>query len=327
MATIGNTSLTYADWAKLQDPDGSVAKVAEMLNQSNPILDDMLWMEGNLPTGHKTTVRTGLPTATWRQLNYGVPKGKSTTAQITDTCGMLETYSEIDKSLADLNGNTAAFRLSEDRAFLEGMNQQMATAMFYGNSATDPEQIMGLAPRYNSLSAGNATNIIDFAGNDSDLTSVWLLVWGDLTMHGIFPKGSKMGLSQSDKGEQTLQDEAGGQYQGYRSHYKWDCGLTLRDWRYGVRIANIDVSALASDTTGALIKALIKAQHKIPNMGMGRAAIYCNRAVSTWLDIQALDKSNVTLGRGEWAGKMVTDFRGIPIRQCDAITNTETRVT
>ena len=50
--------------------------------------------------------------------------------QVTDSIGMLETYAEVDKSLADLNGNTDEFRLSEDRAFIEAMNQAMAQTLF-----------------------------------------------------------------------------------------------------------------------------------------------------------------------------------------------------
>ena len=49
----------------------------------------MLWMQCNDGAGHKTTVRTGLPTATWRLLNYGVVKSKSTTAQVRDSTGMV----------------------------------------------------------------------------------------------------------------------------------------------------------------------------------------------------------------------------------------------
>ena len=115
------------------------------LSQTNEILDDMMVVEGNLPTGHKTTVRTGLPQATWRLLNQGVPNAKSTTAQIVDTCGNLETYSVIDKDIADLNGNTAEFRLSEVRAFLEGMSQQVASTLIYGNQH-EPERFTGLRP-------------------------------------------------------------------------------------------------------------------------------------------------------------------------------------
>src|SRR5215467_14178869 len=125
--TGGSLAITYADWAKRLDDGYKIATIIELLSQTNEILLDMLAVEGNLPTGHKTTIRTGLPQATWRLLNYGVPNAKSTTAQVTDTCGNLETYSVIDKDIADLNGNTAEFRTSEAMAFIEGMNQQMAT--------------------------------------------------------------------------------------------------------------------------------------------------------------------------------------------------------
>lgn len=218
MAVKGLTALTLADWGKRIDPNGKVDKIIELLSQTNPILLDMMIMESNSPTGHKTTVRTGLPDATWRLLNYGVPNSKSTTAQVTDTMGMLETYAEIDKSLADLNGNTAEFRLSEDRAFLEAMNQKMAQTLFYGDTSVNPQQFMGLASRYSSKSAGNGQNIIDAGGTGTDNTSIWLVVWGENTVHGIFPKGQKAGLQMQDLGEQTLRDAAGGQYQGYRSH-------------------------------------------------------------------------------------------------------------
>ena len=97
MATLTSTALTYADWAKRMEDGYKVATIIELLSQTNEILDDMMVVEGNLPTGHKSTVRTGLPQASWRLLNQGVPNAKSTTAQIVDTVGNLETYSVIDK--------------------------------------------------------------------------------------------------------------------------------------------------------------------------------------------------------------------------------------
>src|SRR5258707_3776006 len=167
MAAIGNTALTYQDWAKRMDDGYRVASIIELLAQTNEILDDMLVIEGNLPTGHKTTVRTGLPQATWRLLNNGVPNAKSTSAQITDTCGNLETYAVIDKDIADLNGNTAEFRLSEVRAFLEGMSQQVASSYIYGNQHVNPERFTGLAPRYSTVNSPNsqtAANVLDAGG-------------------------------------------------------------------------------------------------------------------------------------------------------------------
>lgn len=328
MAAIGNTALTYADWAKRYN-DGKISVIVELLAQTNEILDDMRWVEGNLPTGHRTTVRTGLPQGTWRQLNYGVQPAKSTTSQVNDACGMLETYSEIDKALADLNGNTAEFRLSEDKAFLEGLSQQMAQTIFYGDTATTPEKFTGLGARYNTLNANaakSAQNIIDAGGSGSDNTSIWLVVWGDLTVHGIFPKGSKAGIQMRDLGEQTLGDANGDRYQGYRTHYKWDAGLTVRDWRYAVRIANIDVGDLAGANPPDLVKFMIKATHKVPSLKTGQPVFYMNRTGRQWLDIQASNKDNVMLKMSEFEGRPVRDFLGIPIRTCDQILNTEGRV-
>ena len=127
---MSDVYVTLQDIARREDPNGKIDKIVEMLTQTNEVLQDMHWQEGNLTTGHKTTIRTGLPDVAWRLLNYGVKDSKSTPAQITDTCGMLEGYAEIDKKLADLNGNTAEFRLSEDRAFLESMNQEFTRALF-----------------------------------------------------------------------------------------------------------------------------------------------------------------------------------------------------
>jgi len=335
MATVGSLVYTYADWAKRLDPDGKVSAVVEILEQSNPILEDALVMESNGPTSHRTTVRTGLPTVTWRQLNYGVQTSKSTVKQVDDTIGMLESYAEVDKDLADLNGNTAEFRLSEDKPFLEAMNQEMASTLFYGNTQTDPKKFMGLAPRYNSIGTDpllSSYNVIDAGGSGSDNTSIWLVVWGDQTCHMTFPKGKIAGFKHTDLGEETLEDSAGGKYQGYRTHYKWDAGFVLRDWRFVVRIANVDISDLetygsGSDTSTKLIFHMIKAMHKIPNLNMGNAVFYANETVLTWLDIMAMDKNNVYLTSQEYAGQMLTMFRKVPVKKCDALLNTEAQVT
>lgn len=329
MAVKGSTALTLADWAKRTDPDGKVDKIVELLAETNEVLDDMMFVEGNLPTGHRTTVRTGLPEATWRLLNYGVQSSKSTTAQVTDSCGMLEAYAEVDKSLADLNGNTAEFRVSEDRAFLEAMNQNQAETVFYGDTTKTPQRFTGLTPRYNSLSAGSGENIIDAGGTGTNLTSIWLVVWGPNTIHGTFPKGQKAGLHHEDKGQQTLEDANGGKYEGYRTHYKWDNGLTVRDWRYAVRIANINEADLQKDPEKGgidLVDLMIQAEELIPNLGMGRAAFYTNKRLRTWLRRQIKNAKNVNLSLEEVGGKKVVSFDGIPVRRVDALLNTESQV-
>jgi hypothetical protein len=278
-------------------------------------------------------VRTGLPQAVWRQLNYGVPKAKSTTAEVIDTWGMLEVYSEVDKSLAALNGYGTGFLFSEDLAFLEGMSRQMADTLFHGDTAIHPERFLGLAPRYPTVDPAKsqtAANVIDMGGTGSANTSVWIVVWGQNTVHGIFPKGGKAGLRRSYLGPKTLMDALGNQYEGCRTHYKWDLGLSVRDWRYVVRLANIDTAALAGAHPPDLIQALIRGLDRLPSRpiatALGRTVIYCNRTIRTWLDIQAADKANLLLSAGQFAGKPVTTFRGVPVKTCDAITDCEARL-
>ena len=330
MGTLSTTNPTLADVAARMTADGKIdPQIVEMLNETNEVLDDMTVIEANGFTEHKTTVRSGLPAGTWRKLNYGVQPEKSRTVPVKDSMGMLEAYAEVDKALADLNGNSAAWRLSEDRAFIEGMNQTMATTLFYGDSSADPEKFMGLAPRYNSLSAENAMNIIDAGGTGSDNASIWLIVWGPNTCHAIFPKGSAAGLQSRDLGEHTLTDAAGGRYQGYRTHYKWDIGAVLRDWRYVVRIANIDVSELTKNAaSGAdIIDLMTQALELVPNVGMGRPAFYMPRKIRSFLRRQITNKvAASTLTMEEIAGKKVVAFDGIPCRRTDALLLTEARV-
>jgi hypothetical protein len=334
-AALGALALTLSDWAQRVDPDGSTADIVEVLADTNDIINDMLWVESNQPTSHVSTVRTGLPAGTWRLFNYGVAQEKSRTVQVTDGMGMLETYSLVDKALADLNGNSASFRFSEDRAFIEGLNQTFASTLFYG-AASEPNKFIGLAPRYNDTpqdtdDSVSTFNILDAGGESDANTSVWLICWGANTAHGIFPKGGKAGLSNRDLGEDTLKDAAGNEYQGYRTHYKWDSGIVVRDWRYVVRIANIDVDDLitfgsGSDTSANIIRLLIQAVNRLPSMGMGTPVFYCNRLVHTWLEIMASEKVNVNLTMMNYGGEQIVGFRGIPIRRCDAILNTEADV-
>lgn len=329
MATLATTNPTLADYAKALDPNGNIAQVVEILSQVNEILDDMTFIEGNLPTGHRTIVRAGLPEPTWRKLYGGVQPTKSTRIPVTDSCGMLEAYAEIDKALADLNGNTTAFRLSEDKAHIEGMSQEVARTVFYGNERDNPAVFTGLAPRYNSLAAENADNIVNAGGSGAANTSIWLVVWGPDTCHGIYPKGSQAGLRTKDLGEVTLEDVdgQGGRMQAYRTHYRWDAGLTVRDWRYVVRIANIDVAGLASaDNAKKLVSLMISASERIPVLGRGRAAWYVNRTVREKLRLGVLEKVAGNLSWENVAGKRVMVFDDIPVRHTDALVNTETAV-
>jgi hypothetical protein len=337
MATLSSTVLTLADWAKRLDPDGKTAKTVEILSQSNEILDDMLFKEGNLPTGEQTTIRTGLPTVYYRLINQGVPKSKSTTAQVTENAAILSARSEVDVDEAELNGNTNAYRLDEAMAFVEAMSQRMATTLFYG-SAANPEEFVGLAPRYNDLAATNAQNILSAGGSGADNSSIWLVGWGQRTVMGVFPKGSKAGMSHEDLGVGDAFDSNNDRFRAYMDEWKWKNGLVVKDWRYAVRIPNIDISDLVGQATTqaltastSIVKLMSRAIDRLPSMAGINPAFYVNRTVASHLRLIGLEKSSsavtVEPGLNQFGDTIFTlRFLGIPVRISDALTETETVV-
>ena len=319
------------DMAQSLGPDGQVAAVAEILSQTNEMLADITFIEGNLPTGHRSVVRTGLPTVTWRKFYGGVQPDKSTRAQITDSCGMVEAYAEIDKALADLNNNTAAFRAQEATAFLESMSQELQTKVLYGNVFAEPETFLGMSPRYNDKSAQNADNIIDAGGTSTNNASIWLICWSPTTIHGIIPKGSTAGIKMQDLGEVTVEnaDGNGGRMQAYRTHFRMDAGIVVRDWRYAVRICNINKAQLTADlSTGANLPDLMfQAVERIPAMS-GNCAFYMSRDVRTKYRQQlATITKNSTLSYVNAGGVKSMAFQDeIPIRRVDKLAADEARV-
>jgi len=328
MAVVGSLVMTLSDLGKAAGQNSQLARVIEILNQQNEMLEDILWMECNDGSDHKSSIRTGLPFGTWRMLYQGVQPSKTTRAQVKDTCGMLENYAEPDKALVDMSNNPAQTRLSEAKGIMEGMNQQVQQAFMYGNQNVVPQMFTGFSPRYNSLAAGTGANVINGGGTGADNTSIWYVVWGEDTAFGLYPKGVPAGLTHRDLGEDTVQLSDGSRYQAYRDHFKWACGMGLRDWRYVVRIANIDVSDLTTDVNKlkALVSLMIQASELIRTTGMGRAAWYMNRNTASKLRTAILEKVGLNLTWETVAGKKVMMFDGVPIRRVEQILNTEALV-
>jgi hypothetical protein len=342
---------TLYDVAKTFGPDGKVLVVAELLNQSNELIQYMNFIEGNLPTGHKASVRVGLPVVTYRQFYKGVAVSKSGRATIEDVCAMLEGRNEIDKDLAELNGYAPAFRASEALAFVESMRETFAQGVMYGDTSVNKDGILGLTPRYNSLSAISGANVIDAGGTGVDNTSVWLVVWGANTVTGIYPKASKAGLQQEDLGIIDAFDANNNRYRAFAEWWQWKFGLHVADWRYAIRIANVDISDLTGQTGTQAINAatwinklMIKALARVPSMGMGTPTFLASRTVKEMLSIGALDKSQNALsftaavnqygdvrpgsvggaGTGLSGGQLL--FQGVPVLTVDQILPTENRV-
>lgn len=330
MATTGTTYLSLADVFKRQEKN-DIADVIELLSDNNEMLQDMVAVECNDGTTHLTTMRTGLPSVTWRKLYQGVQPSKSTTRQVRDSVGMAEARSVIDKKLVDLSPNPKKLRLTEGTAFLEALNMEIQEKLIYGSTFQSPEQFTGFMPRFNSMSAENGTQIIDAGGTGNDNTSILFVVWGERTCHALYPKGSKAGIERDDRGRVDAYDEKGGKYDAMEEVFKWDIGLSVRDWRYVARIANIDVNEMRAGKVD-LYKLMTSAYYRLHQRKVigGKAAIYCNVDVLEMLDQLATNKGAsdnfIRLRSEEVEGKEIKMYRGIPVRQVDAILNTEARV-
>lgn len=341
MAVIGSGVATLTDILSELAPDGSQLDTAEVMKQVNPVLEEMTFMEGNTVTGHKDAVRVALPTPSFRALNEGVPVTKGATTQVEVTCGLLEDFSQVDRELALMSGNVDNYRLRQARPHQQGMSHKFAETLFYGNAAAgDPRSFTGFAPQFNSKSGPTASQIIDAGGSGAGLRSIYLIGWSEDTVTGIYPKNTVGGLQHEDAtnaagsggdgvpAAATLQDSNGNLFMGYRDHWTWRGGLFVKDYRFVVRIANVDIDLLTKDqSTGADLQDLMAlATETIESLEGVRAAFYLPRTMTAFLRRQMLNKKNAFLSWQELGGKPVMSFGEVPIRRTDALNVEETQV-
>jgi len=340
---------SLVDWSNMADPDGTIADIAWILSQCNDIVKDIIWHQANAPLYHKITVNSALPIATWRGNNQGVPSSKPLNAQVSFTMGMMAAYSKVDKAEADLYGEIGKFRWNQDQPHIQGMSQQAASAFFYSNEAVNPNQFTGLSIYYSSLvtaTAQTAKNVLSAGGSGNNNSSIWLCSHGDESLFGIFPKGSQAGLVYQDKGDlRGLYDANGNEFEGYTSYFEWKLGLAVKDWRYTVRVCNIDTttSGLFGTAPPDLNGLLVQAANKLPTSTRRMSNItssdapgdpvpgtnpcfYSNRTVKTGMELQAIRDKNVLISLKEYAGQPVEMWRDVPWRVCDALLTTESTV-
>lgn len=313
------SAFTLVELAK-QMNNGEVLEIAEVLAEQNDIVQDAVWIEANQIASHVGVKRKTLPTGTWRRANQGVATESSTTSQVTEPIGRLEALADIDEAILDLARNKQQVRKNNDKAFLEGLSQNLADTIIYGNMATDPEKFNGFATRYDSVSDAN---VLSAGGSGSDTTSLWIIEWGPMSCHLIYPLNSKAGIDFSDKGKVRVSDGTNPFY-AYESQFVCQAGVYVHDDRCVQRIANIETSGTDNTLDDDDI---IEALNYLPKAGgNGATMIYINRTLKTQMEIMAKDKANVNYSTDNAFGVPITRFRGIPVRLCEALVNTETAI-
>lgn len=341
-----NDRITLADYRKRFGGEDGIAEVAETLNESNEVMQDIVYKEGNMDNGDRQTYRLSLPDVYEKVFNKGTKASKSSVGTVEETCALIEARAEVDVDLAELNGQAPQLRAQEDKAFIEAIAQKETYLYFKGNT-DNGNMFDGFERRYNTLNQSKdlrATNVIDASNKagasalkGKKLSSIWLIGWGD-DVYSPYPKGSKMGLRVEDKGAIFLPDEEGNVNEVYTTMYKKSVGLMVKDWRKVVRICNIDVDMLRTNQGVGnpdlqkqgwnLITLMLDAITKLPADAKGNFKFYMNRDVFASLNSLSLrsdtnviewKKATDAFGKnGSWA-----NFQGIPMRRVDQLTNDE----
>lgn len=322
-AKVLANQLTVAEQAKRR-ANGDVQSIAEILEEVNEFLIDAPMYEANQVYSHLSSVRNGLPSISTRRINEGASKSASQVHQILEQITVLDVFAEIDELLIDHEPDPQKAMMNEVRPFLESGAQEFSRQLLYGDYGSNPEEIEGLAVRYADTSADNTVSL----SGSSDLTSVWMIEWGESISHLIYPRGAQnVGIYQKDHGKQRVTDTSGNPYMAYVYQTKAEFGIAVKDDRGVQRLANITTSGssnnLFEDSTA--MRPLIKARNRLPHFGKN-AVIYCNRDSKSQFDIWALEKANGFYTIKNIDGEPLTTFQGIPIRMVEQISSDETAI-
>ncbi len=309
--------LTLIEVARRKAPDGTMATIAEVLNQENAIIQDAVWREANDTFSNKAVRRAKIPSGSWRKLNEGVAIESSEVIEMVDNIGLLETWSQTDIEIINAFPNPKQARNDEAMAFVEGLGQTMAETMIYGSAATTPEKFTGLASRLNTVVA--TENVITAGGTSSDLCSIFVVDWGPTSCYMIYPKGSMAGLEHKDKGIDIVRDTSNNMYEAYVDKFSWKAGMVVKNSKSVGRIRNIESAGSSNlfdeDDLIGLLNRMTK--------GPGRK-IYCNQTVMTQVEIRAKDKTNIHYTTvNDIAPGPVTFFKGVPFRLVEQMLITE----
>lgn len=326
---MGMDRMTLLDVAKQTDPKGgAAARIAKVLTQTNPILQDMPFYASNAPLGHRVTIEVSLPTVAWGKLNKGITRSKGTTKQQVDTIGVLEGRSEVHTRTAKVVRDFNAHRAKESDRFLRAMSNEMATQIFYGNEASDESCFTGLQRRLETLATAITASYVASKGSPGggDTTSMYIVDWGEAGAHGIYPPETTAGLQEMDKGERDVLDADSNPMSAFVTEYEWWVGLSVEDPRHIGRYCNIDISVALADTSATILKGLIPVLNGMPPLEGCRRVIYTRREIVSALHLQALTAVGSGLTIQQYYDTFVPHILGLPVVACDGISSTESTV-
>jgi hypothetical protein len=318
--------------------NNEIINVAEVLNETNDIINDAHVERANDITSHVVSRRTALPTPAWVKLGAGWDATAGTIQQVREQIGQLKARYQCPKDIMDLQPNPAKFRQQQERAYIEAMGQEFANTMVAGSTtAGPPEEFDGLLARYNTVASTDSAYVNNNGasqGTGASLTSIWFIQWGPGKAYLVYPRNTEGGgIKKDDKGlTYTLSDNSSNtptveynnkQLWAYITEFEWRVGLCVEDTRCIKRLCNISTNS-ATDSNTLDEDNIIECRNNFKTPGM--ISMYCNETVFTQLQILAKDKTNVHWTENNPFGKPQMYFLDMPVRRLDAIATTETLV-
>lgn len=320
--------------------NNEIIDVAEVLNESNDIIQDAIVQQANDITSHVVARRTALPAVSWVKVGNGWNATTGLLNQVRETMGMLKARYLCPEDVMRLQPNPAKFRQQQERAYIESMGQELANTLV-GNHASGaispttapPEEFAGFQYRYASLGTSDSAYVANNGNTTgSDNTSIWFVQWKPGGCYLIYPRNTEGGgIKKADKGlVYTSGDNAVASTSAaapnptnslwaYITEFAWDVGLCVEDTRCVKRLANID--SVAGETYTLNEDKIIEVRNNFK--ANETIYMYCNETVFTQLQILAKDKTNVHWTENNPFGKPQLYFLDMPVRRCDAITNVE----
>lgn len=305
--------------------NNEVLEIIEVLNEQNDLLNILPIVQATDMTSHQSSRRTVLPAPTWHKLGNGWAATVAQQQMITENIGILKNRMELATDVADIMPNPERYRSQQERAYIEGIAQELANTLIYGSQATSPEEMDGLATRYNATSLNGTLNKCVFQntttdGGSSVYTSAYLIQPGMDKIHLIYPRNSSTyGIQKMDEGKHLVTGDNSQSMWAYITEFEAKLGLAIPDIRACKRICNIH--STLGDATSLDWDVVMQARNNFKTPG----PIYfiCNETVENQLNKLMNDKGNVLYSPADpFAGKPAL-VNGMPIVRCDAILDNE----
>ncbi|MFZ2937662.1 MAG: major capsid protein [Candidatus Omnitrophota bacterium] len=327
MATL-SAGYTLLEMAKSIAPDGTQMTIAEIMAKEMAIFYDIPWFPSNDIWSHKSLRQAKLSSGTWRGINEYVAAGTTLTDEVLDVIGIVEDFAVYDKLWIDRQPDPQKARMGRARMYIEGMAQSICSAFIYGNNRVTPKQPHGLAPRLASL----GRYVLGASGTGSDVTSIYVVTWGEGRAYGVYPKfgdspSGEFPVLHQDMGVKVDTNSSGYKLVVYEDNFKFEGGLVIEDPRCVGRIANIESAGTTNIFDEDLLIRLINRMKVDAGTRM-----YANETITTQMQILLKDKTNVNFTPGGGAGlsgEPIVHFQGIPVRKIDSaiLLDTESAIT